>query len=530
MPCNSILVIDIGTQSLRACIYDAQGKALAASVRVYPKAYESTQSGYAEKEASFYYETMVSALRELSDNYRQFLPDIKSMVVATFRDTAVLLDENNVPLRKMILWLDQRLARLPGEKHIPFLSKVLFRMVGMWETAKLNTRKTVAMWVKENEPEVWSKVHHYVPLGCYLNYRMTGRLAVSDSDVVGHYPFDFKRKRYLTRKNLKFPIFGIDERMNPTLVPVGEKIGVLTDEFASLAGLPKGITLIASGTDKACEVFGDGCVENTKAAISLGTACTIDIPSDKYIEPQTFLPAYGASYPGGYNDEVQIYRGFWLLKWYAENFASLEEINRAKETDLPLESVMDEKIENIIPGCDGLLVQPYWGPGLKRPLARGAIVGFRDSQDKYHIYRATIEGIAFALREGLEEMSKRMHCKVKSLVISRGGSRNDVVGQIFADVFNLPVYKTDTTESCSLGAAMSGFLSEGVFSSPKEAVEKMVHYKKVFLPRKEETLMYEQIYREGYLKLFPKLGKIYDKLDELARKERSMARDGKREE
>lgn len=524
---NSILVLDIGTQSLRASIYSSDGQALAMVTRVYEKAYESPKSGYAEQEASYYYKTMVSALKELSSNNKELIKNIKSMVMATFRDTAVLLDKDNKPVRKMILWLDQRLASLPGEKHIPILNKLLFKLVGMWETVKLNTRRTVAMWVKENEPEIWAKVASYVPLGCYLNYRLTGNLVVSDSDIVGHYSFDYKRKKYFTKHSLKFPVFGIEERMNPKLVPVGGIIGVLNDDFCDLTGLPHGIKLIASGTDKSCEVFGDGCIDNTKAAISLGTACSIDIPSSRYIEPERFLPAYGASYPGGYNDEVQIYRGFWLLKWYADNFASVEDIAQAKERNVPLESMLDKKIENIVPGSDGLLVQPYWGPGLKRPLARGAIVGFRDSQDKFHIYRATIEGIAFALREGMEEMSGRMHCKVKSLVISGGGSRNDIVGQIFANVFNLPVYKTVTREGCSLCAAMSGFLAEGVFSSPKEAVDNMVHYKKVFVPNKEEALLYEQIYRQGYLKLFPQLDKIYDKLDELAKKERSLLKNGK---
>lgn len=110
------------------------------------------------------------------------------------------------------------------------------------------------------------------------------------------------------------------------------------------------------------------------------------------------------------------------------------------------------------------MVQPYWGPGLKRPLARGAIVGFRDFQDKCHIYRASIEGIAFALREGMEEMDHRMHNKVKSLVVSGGGSRNDIVAQIIADIFNLPVYKTITTESTTIGAAMAGFWLKVMFS------------------------------------------------------------------
>lgn len=175
------------------------------------------------------------------------------------------------------------------------------------------------------------------------------------------------------------------------------------------------------------------------------------------------------------------------------------------------------------------MVQPYWGPGLKRPLARGAIVGFRDFQDKCHIYRASIEGIAFALREGMEEMDHRMHNKVKSLVVSGGGSRNDIVAQIIADIFNLPVYKTITTESTTIGAAMAGFLAEGdVFHSNQDAVDSMVHYRKTFMPDKRNAKLYDQIYKRVYLKLYPKLNKLYEELDDLSKKERSIGADGKR--
>lgn len=527
MVTHFILVIDVGTQSLRASLVNDQGEIVTMVTRTYEAPYFSNSSGYAEQNADYYFDHLCEAIKELGQKDSIRLRLVKSMVIATFRDTAVLLDEEKKPIRPMILWLDQRMAELPGEKHIPFINKMLFKIVGMWETVKLNSRRTGAMWLRENEPETWSKVRWYVPLGAYLNYRLTGKLCVSDADVVGHYAFDSKKKQWLGKNALKYCVFGIDKEMNPDLVPCGQAIGTLTEEALKKTGLEKPLTIYASGSDKACEVFGDGCVEPYKAAVCLGTACTIDIPCHKYVEPEAFLPAYGAAYPDDYNDEVQIYRGFWMLKWFADTFATVEEKEKAEKFEIPVESLMDQRMEKIVPGSDGLLVQPYWGPGLKRPLARGAIVGFRDSQDKSHIYRATIEGIGFCLREGMEEMQHRMHCKVKRLVVSGGGSRNDSVAQIMADIFNMPVSKTVTQQSSTIGAAMAGFLAEGVFTSPNQAVEQMVHYKKCYMPDEEASKIYNQIYKEGYLKLFPKLDKIYQKLGSLAVKERNYKKDGK---
>lgn len=528
MASHVILAIDVGTQSLRASLVDEYGNICNIATRNYQEPFRVPQSGYAEQDADFYYRELGRAVRQLRDENPVLFSQVKSMVVATFRDTAVVLDEDKKPLRPMILWLDQRMARLEGEKHIPQFNKMLFYMVGMWETVKLNSRRTAAMWLRENQPELWKKVKYYVPLGAYLNYKLTGELKVSDSDVVGHYAFDFKHRKYYGEKSLKYSVFGIDREMNAELVKTGDVIGTINSKSSRETSLPIGVKLIASGSDKACEVLGNGCIEGSKAAISLGTACTINIPCDRYVEPEPFLPAYGAAYPGSYNDEVQIYRGFWLLKWFAENFASYEDLDSAREKDLPLECLMDHRIEDIVPGSDGLLVQPYWGPGLRRPLARGAMVGFRDFQDKNHIYRASIEGIAFCLKEGMEEMNHRMHNKVKSIVVSGGGSRNDIIAQILADIFNLPVTKTMTTESTTIGAAMAGFLAEGVFETPREAVESMVHYKTTFMPNKENVKIYARIYKEAYLKLYPKLDKIYEKLDVLAKQERALAKNGKR--
>ena len=132
-----------------------------------------------------------------------------------------------------------------------------------------------------------------------------------------------------------------------------------------------------------------------------------------------------------------------MLKWFIQEFATLEKV-QARINSLTVEEILDNKILNIDPGCNGLILQPYWGPGLRRPLARGSIVGFSDCHTKYHVYRAILEGIAFALREGMESIMSSTHKKVTSLVVSGGGSKNDIVAQITADVFNLPVKKTET--------------------------------------------------------------------------------------
>ena len=156
-----------------------------------------------------------------------------------------------------------------------------------------------------------------------------------------------------------------------------------------------------------------------------------------------------------------------------------------------------------------MVLQPYWGPGLSRPLAKGAIIGFSDSITQEHFYRAIIEGIAYALREGLEHFEHKIHHSIPEIRISGGGSQSDEICQITADIMGKSVSRVQTFETSSLGAAIAGFLAIGVYQTPEEAVKHMVHPGKVFLPRATVHIRYNYLYNHVYRKVYPRLHGLY---------------------
>jgi sugar (pentulose or hexulose) kinase len=192
--------------------------------------------------------------------------------------------------------------------------------------------------------------------------------------------------------------------------------------------------------------------------------------------------------------DVQIDRGYWMLKWFASEFASELE-TEAKTKKVAVEEVLDQWLNDVPVGSDGLILQPYWGPGLARPLAKGAIIGFSSVHTRKHIYRAIVEGIAFALREGLESIEKSQKHKVKSLRISGGGSLSEEICQITADIFGLEIARVQTIESTSLGAAIATFTAIGEFPTIHDAVNSMTKISNVFKPNMENHKRYNQIYR-----------------------------------
>ena len=511
-----ILTFDFGTQSVRAALTNKKGEIEAIVKRAYkPEPYFSRDKGFAEQKPDFYFDNLVAAVKELSKNYHDKLARIIGATIATFRDSSVQLGANNEPVRDTILWLDQRMAR--ADEKIPSLYSAIFKLVGMGPTISLNRSRTPAHWIKENEPEVWSRTQKYVNISTYLTYKITGNLVDSAASVIGHYPINFKKRQWDSDKSLKGCIFGVPERMLFPLKQPGEELGVISNEFANLTGLPTGIKLFASGSDKACETIGLGALSNEIGAVSFGTASTIEVSNQKYHEPEPFLPAYPAAVPSWYNMEVQVYRGFWMLSWFTKNFAS-ELINEAKIQEMAVEELLNKNLEKIPPGSDGLVLQPYWGPGLRRPLAKGGIVGFSDIHTREHLYRAIIEGIVYALREGLESIEKSQHHKIKELMISGGGSQSDAICQITADIFGLPVSRVQTYETTSLGAAIATFVALGEFANVEEAMKEMSHKTVTFSPNEVAHQQYNDLYEKVYLQMYPRLKGVYRHINKFTKR------------
>lgn len=502
-----ILTIDIGTQSVRVALFDASGNVVGLEKKAYSPAYFSPQPNFAEQDPNYYFACLKECTKALSKSHPSEMKLVKGITMSCFRDSAVLLDENNEVVRPTILWLDQRMAEC--KEKLPLLSRMLFRLVGKTDAIVFNRRRSVSNWLKENEPENWARVKKYMPLSTYLNYLLTGNLLDSASNMSGHFPINFKKRQWYDKpeKNLTGQIFSVTRDMLPTLVKEGDPIGELRGELAAEVGLPAGTLLYACGSDKSCETLGLGVISPTQAAISYGTASTVETTKTTYSDSEPFLPAFSSCIPGYYNMDIQIYRGYWMINWFLSEFAG-KKIHDLVTAEISLDD-LDKNLTSVPPGSDGLILQPYWGPGLARPTARGAIVGWSDASTREHFYRAIIEGIAYALREGLEHFEKKNRQSINDVRVCGGGAQSDIVCQITADIMGKPVTRVQTIETGSLGAAIAGFLAIGVYKNAEEAIRAMVHSKDVFEPNQKTHEIYDYYFYDCYLKLYPSLKDVY---------------------
>ena len=512
---ENILAIDNGTQSVRALIFDPRGKLLARE-RIPIEPYFSTEPGYAEQDPQVFWEAVCQACQRLWLQPGVDRGSLAAIALTTQRASVINLDKHGKPLRPAILWLDQR--RTEGLPPVGGLWGLAFRIAGARRTVAYLQAEAEANWIQAYQPEIWKATHKYVFLSGYLTYCLTGRLVDSVGAQVGYIPFDYKRQAWSRPSDWKWQAVPMDPDLLVELVPPAHLLGEITREASESSGIPAGLPLIAAAADKACEVIGAGCLEPHVGCLSYGTTATINTTHKRYIEIVPLIPPYPSAVPGYYSLEAQIFRGFWMVSWFKQEFGALEQ-QLADEQGIEPEELFDELVRAVPPGSDSLILQPFWSPGLRYPgpEARGAMIGFSDVHTRAHLYRAILEGLAYALREGAERTAKRSGVPITELRVAGGGSQSNMALQITADVFGLPASRPHVYETSGLGAAIDAAVGAGIHPDFETAIMEMTHLGETFEPDPSTHAIYDLLFKQVYRHMYDRLLPLYEALFQINR-------------
>ena len=508
-----VLVIDHGTQSVRAMLFDVHGN-LTAKSRV-PVRYESPKPGWSEADPDALWSCVAEACRKLlsgqAEGTRVPTGAIKGVALTTQRGTIVNVDADGRPLRPAIIWMDQR--RTEGLPPLGGMWGALFRLSGMRGTIASFQAEAEANWIARNEPEVWARTRYYLLLSGVLSHRLTGRFVDSIGAQVGYLPFDFKHLEWARPGDWKWSIAPFDRAKLPELVPPGASLGTVTRAASEATGIPEGLPVIAAAADKACEVLGAGALEPTIACLSYGTNATVNTTQRRYVEAIPLIPPFPSALPGAYSVEMQVARGFWMVSWFRDEFGHPERV-LAESLGVEAESLFDDLVRDVPPGSLGLMLQPYWAPGVKipGPEARGAVVGFGHAHGRAHLYRAILEGLAYALREATERIARRAHTRITELRVVGGGSQSDVAMQLTADVFGLPASRAHVYEASGLGAAVDAMVGLGLHRDFESAIAEMTRPGRRFEPSASAHEIYERLYGDVYRRMYSRLQPLYERI------------------
>jgi len=506
---KNFIVIDGGTQNIKAFIFDENGNEVRGeSSPVAP--YFALQPDFAEQDAGAYLQIAQDVTTRAVQSAHVSADTIVGIAITTHRSTIVPVDQNGNPVRSAITWLDERKTeglKLPGG---PVMA-VAFKVARMEERLREYQRRSKFNWLKRYEPENYARTFKFLTISSHILHSLTGEFKDCSSMIVGLFPIDLKGLQWHPWKII-YEIFGVERDRLPELVSPVEIAGRVSEDGARRFGVPQGLPVIVGAGDKQSELLGAGVTAGGVAEISYGTAAVIELLSSKYVtHPRMDFFTWGAAIPGHWALEGFVGRGYWMVSWFKDEFGKREE-DEASKLDVPPEAVLDKQLTDIPPGSMGLLVQPYWHPRENDPLSKGAMIGFSGEHTRKHVYRAIIEGIAYELRRLGELMVKHSGNPITELRVGGGGSQSDEIMQITADVFGLPAMRMHTSNLAALGAAIDAAVALGVRKSFAEAVERMVRVKSTFQPVNENVKIYDRLFREVYVRMYPALSPLHHRI------------------
>ncbi len=507
------IVIDGGTQNIKAFVIDAKGKVISKAVHpVIP--YFSNEPNFAEQDAEEYLSIVKKTTKRAVENSHISGEDFSAVAITTHRSTVVPVDKKGKAVRSAITWLDER--KTEGLRLPRGASRLFVKLVGKEYMMKEYQRRSKFNWIKKYEPENYKKTYKFLTASSHIFAALTGEFKDSSSMIVGIFPIDLKHLKWYDFPFV-YKALGITREKLPELVSPTDIAGYVSKEGAEEFGVKEKLPVIIGAGDKQSELLAAGGTNSDIAEISYGTAAVIEILSNNFIShPHMDFFTWGSAIPNKWVLEGLIGGGYWMISWFEREFAK-HEIVEAKKIGISPEILLDREMAKVLPGSEGLMLQPYWFPFAFDPASKGAIIGFSAKHTRVHVYRAIIEGIAYELKRVIEVIRNYSGEYPKTLVVGGGGSESSEIMQITSDIFNLPAKRMYTPYLSALGAAIDAAVATGVYEDFAAAVKMMSRVKDVFYPKPENVKIYNRLFNEIYKNIYPSLKSLYHRTDRILR-------------
>ena len=502
MPC--ILAFDLGTTALKCTLYNINGDMLAKASEEYQLITPDADS--VEMEVETYWQAFKLAVARVLRESGVNPTEIKAMGVSAQGETLILVDRDGKPLRRAIVWLDNRaqkeseiLGDTFGHRHAYEITGQV-KLVPTWPASKI-------LWLKNHEPETFEKTAKFLLIEDYFLYRLTGEYVTEGSLVTSTCYWNFRTRRWWSEMLEKL---GISEKQLPQVRESGEPVGKLRPEIAVELGLGPNIVACTGALDQACGAIGVVNIkpgvfsENTGAALAI--CATVNQP---IIDPADQMPCHYHGLPGLYMLHTFTSGGI-VLRWFRDEFATMEmQVGRSSGVDAY--DLLGMEAANVAAGCEGLVMLPHLQGAMApeaNPKASGVFYGFTLRHGRNHFTRAIMESVGFIVRRNIEVI-EGLGVQVDEIRALGGGARSRIWKQMEADIVGRPVLTTTNEEAATLGAAILAGKAVGLYSSVEEAAGKMIRIKERFEPTLSNRSRYDETFGI-YVKLYNALCPIFE--------------------
>ena len=452
--------IDLGTSAVKMLLTDGNGEIVRTVSKEYPLYFP--KPNWSEQNPEDWWNAVCDGISELTCGLDK--AEIKGIGVGGQMHGLVMLDENDCVLRPAILWNDTRTGKETDYLNNVIGKERLQQLTGNIAFAGFTAPKI--LWVKENEPEIFSKCRKICLPKDYINYRLTGVFATDVSDASGTLYFDVENRKWSEEM---LEIIGIDKNYLPTVFESYEVIGK-----TNTLGL--NCDVVAGAGDNAAAAVGTNTVDEGQCNISLGTSGTVFIPTEHYVKTDNPALHSFCHANGKYHLMGCILSAASCNKW-------LNEV--VFESDYSISADSES----------GLYFLPYLS-GERCPHndgdVKGAFIGLTHATKREDMQRSVFEGVSFAIKDCIELCPE----KITKATVCGGGTKSREWMQILSDILGIELSVIDN-EGPAYGGAL---LAAGV--------QKMPQIKYSVLPNRDLIEKYAKKYKK-YKMLYPALKDFY---------------------
>ncbi|VVS94756.1 xylulokinase [Desulfoluna spongiiphila] len=509
-----VLAFDVGTTGCKTCLYRI-GETLtqvASEVAEYPL--YVTEDGGAEQRVEEWWDALCQSTRSVLSKGGVPPSGIRGISFCCQMQGSVVVDRHGDALRNPMVYLDGRAT----EQIDRYLRRGLFRISGINAFALLNTLRITGgvaatakdplwkyHWVKDHEPDLFTRVHKWLDVKDYLILRCTGECAMTPDSAHITFVYDTRRGKEGWHPGL-CRTFGVDMAHLPKVVGATDVVGGLSERAARELGLCSGTPVFGGGGDVTLTTIGSGCLDLYDTHIYVGTSgWVVSNVGKRYVDIAHFMAAILGAIPGHYNYVAEQETSGACLQWVRDHLAVdaigvyLKEKGMDAESVDPAElyALMNRAVDETPPGAGNLLFTP-WLHGNRAPKedtrARGIFFNIGMNTGKRQMIRAVLEGVAFHKRWMLEAMESRIP-KQETVRFVGGGARSEVWCQIMSDVTGRRIEAvSQPQDSGAAGAAVVCAVGLGIMPS-FSAAKPLIKVAKTYEPQVELKPMYDRQFK-----------------------------------
>jgi len=487
---------------------DAGGRVTASGTDEH-QPFASPQPGWAEQDPGDWWRACGIAVKKALEKSGVRGEEIVCVGFSGQMHGAVLLDAAGEVVRPALIWCDQRTEKQSRELSEKFGTDRLIQLTS--NPPLTNFTLTKLLWVRENEPEIWSRVRHIMLPKDYVRFLLTGERAIDQADASGTLLLDVAKRTWSAEV---LSGTGIEKDFLPALYESPEICGQLNAQGAAATGLKVGTPVVAGAGDQAAGAVGMGIVRSGVVSATIGTSGVVFAATDRpALDPRGRLHTFCHAIPGRWHVMGVTQAAGLSLRWFRDVFgiASGGPASTASgsTTGDPYE-FLSEEAGAAPPGAEGLLWAPYLmgerTPHLD-PNARGALVGIVPSHRRAHILRAILEGVAFSLKDSFSIFDE-MKVPVTTIRLGGGGARSALWRQIQADVYAHEVELVEAEEGAAYGAAILAAVGARHFASVDEACDAVIRVASRVAPNPVSSALLKKNYAT-FRRLYPALHSLH---------------------